>query len=75
LQAEEFLARLSALYANGGDPAAMAARQLASLARREASVMALADVFVTMTLLFAATSGIAFLMRRPSAPPSTEAAH
>ncbi len=74
-QAEDFLAKLSALYANGGDPAIMAARQLAGLARREASVMALADVFLGMTLLFAGTSVIAFLMRRPGATPSPEAAH
>jgi DHA2 family multidrug resistance protein len=75
VQAEELLDRLSALYANGADPARMAALQLAALARREASVMALADVFLCMALLFAATSVIAFMMRRPVAPPPPEAAH
>jgi DHA2 family multidrug resistance protein len=74
-QAEDFLAKLSALYSGGGDSVGMATRQLAILARREASVMALADVFLGLALLFAATAAIAMLMRRPGALPSPESAH
>ncbi|MGO9389044.1 DHA2 family efflux MFS transporter permease subunit [Rhodoblastus sp.] len=74
--AEEFLARLATVHSGSAADAALAAtRQLASLARREASVMALADVFLGMAVLFALTSGIATLMRRPAARARPEAAH
>ena len=75
-QAQEFLGRLGALYAQHGDQAMLAAtRQLAAFARREALVMALADVFVGMALLFLFMAGIAPLMRRPVAAPPPDAAH
>ena len=74
-RAEEFLAKLAALYPGADAEASLAAtRQLASLVRREASVMALADVFLGMALLFAATSAIVLLMRRPVALPPPDAA-
>jgi MFS transporter, DHA2 family, multidrug resistance protein len=72
--AEELLATLATLRpGSAADAALSATRQLASLARRDASVMALADAFLGMTVLFALTSGIAALMRRPAvvAPPQT----
>ena len=75
-QAEEFLAKIAALYANSGaDAHLVATRQLAALARREASVMALGDVFVGMALLFFLMVGITPLMRRPAALPPPDAAH
>ncbi len=75
-RAEEFLAKFAAVYANSGADAQLAAtRQLANLARREASVMALADVFIGMALLFFLMAGITPLMRRPVAPPPPDAAH
>ncbi len=75
--AQEFLAKLSALYASGGaaDPSIAAMRQLAAIARREASVMALADVFLGMAALFVVMAAIAPLMRRPGALPPPDAAH
>jgi DHA2 family multidrug resistance protein len=75
-RAEEFLTKLTALYANSGTDASLAAtRQLAALARHDASVMALADVFVGMALLFVLMAGIAPLMRRPAALAPPGAAH
>ena len=75
-QAQEFLGSLGALYAQHGDQAMLAAtRQLAAFARREALVMALADVFVGMALLFLFMAGIVPLMRRPVAAPPQDAAH
>ena len=69
-QAQDFLGKLGALYAQHGDQAMLAAtRQLAALARREALVMALADVFVGMAFLLLFMAGIAPLMRRPVAAP------
>jgi MFS transporter, DHA2 family, multidrug resistance protein len=75
-QAQEFLAKLGALYAGHGDDAATAAtRQLAAFARREALVMAVADVFVGMALLFAIMAAFTPFMRRPTLAPPPDAAH
>jgi DHA2 family multidrug resistance protein len=37
------------------------------IVRRQAEVMALADVFLALTVLFLACTGLAALMRRPAA--------
>jgi MFS transporter, DHA2 family, multidrug resistance protein len=74
--AQEFVAGLAALYGQYGDQARLAAtRQLAALARREATVMALADVFLGMALLFFVMAGLAPFMRRPAVAPPADAAH
>ena len=75
-RAQEFLAGLAALYGQTGDEARLAAtRRLAALAAREATVMALADVFLGMSLLFLAAAGLTAFMRRPAAAPPAGAAH
>ena len=66
--AEDALASLIAAMADRGSDAELAATsKLAELVRREATVMALSDVFFVLTLLFAATAVLVPLMRRP--PP------
>jgi DHA2 family multidrug resistance protein len=75
-RAQEFLAGLAALYGQTGDEARLAAiRQLAAVAGREATVMALADVFLGMSLLFLTAAGLAAFMRRPAAAPPPGGAH
>ena len=75
-RAQEFLAGLAALYGQAGDEARLAAtRRLAALAAREATVMALADVFLGMSLLFLAAAGLAALMRKPATAPAARSAH
>ena len=66
--AEETLANLTLLYAPLGSDAPLAAtKRLALLVRREAIVMALGDVFLTMTVLFLCLAPLVFMMRRPQA--------
>ncbi|MCI4677840.1 DHA2 family efflux MFS transporter permease subunit [Rhodoblastus acidophilus] len=73
---QEFITGLTALYGQYGDHARLAAtRQLAALARREATVMALADVFLGLALLFLLMAGLAPFMRRPAAAPPPGAGH
>jgi len=67
--ADERLANMTAaLAARGSDAALAATRQLALVVRRQAEVMALADVFLALTVLFLACVSFALLMRRPAAP-------
>ncbi|MDE3175044.1 MAG: DHA2 family efflux MFS transporter permease subunit [Pseudomonadota bacterium] len=64
--AEETMADLTAAFAARGSDAALAAtKQMALMVRRQAMVMALADVFLTLTVLYLATLWLAVLMRRP----------
>ncbi|MGO8738673.1 DHA2 family efflux MFS transporter permease subunit [Rhodoblastus sp.] len=73
---QEFLANLAALYAQNGDAARLAAsHRLAAMAGREATVMALADVFLGMSLLFLMAAGLAPFMRRPASAPPPGMAH
>ncbi len=55
------------MAARGSDAELAATRQLALIVRRQAEVMALADVFLTLTVLFLGCVGLAALMRRPVA--------
>jgi MFS transporter, DHA2 family, multidrug resistance protein len=65
-KAEETLANLTnALSARGSDAATAAVKQLASIVRREALVMALSDVFFALTLLFVGVLVFLPLVRRP----------
>ena len=66
--AEDTLANMTAAMAARGSDAQLAAtRQLALIVRRQAEVLALADVFLALTVLFLACVGLAALMRRPAA--------
>jgi DHA2 family multidrug resistance protein len=57
----------AAMAARGSDAQLAATRQLALIVRRQAEVLALADVFLALTVLFLACVGLAALMRRPVA--------
>ncbi|MBV8441149.1 MAG: DHA2 family efflux MFS transporter permease subunit [Hyphomicrobiales bacterium] len=57
----------AALAARGSDAELAATRQLALIVRRQAEVMALADVFMALTAIFLACVGFAAFMRRPVA--------
>ena len=64
--AEETMADLTAaLAARGSDAALAATKQLSLMVRRQAEVMALADVFVVLTVIYLSTLWLAVLMRRP----------
>ena len=66
--ADETLAKMTAaLAARGSDAGLAATRQLALIVRRQAEVMALADVFLALTVLFLGCMSFAVLMRRPAA--------
>ncbi len=75
-QAESTLATFTQAFASRGSDASLAATsKLAQIVRREASVMALSDVFFALTLLFMALIVIVPLMRRPVMAPPPDAAH
>jgi DHA2 family multidrug resistance protein len=68
--ADERLAKMTAALAVRGSDAALAAtRQLALVVRRQAEVLALADVFLALTVIFLACVSFAVLMRKPAAAP------
>jgi DHA2 family multidrug resistance protein len=55
----------AALATRGSDAELAATRQLALIVRRQAEVLALADVFMALTVIFLACVSLAALMRRP----------
>jgi DHA2 family multidrug resistance protein len=55
---------------SGSDAKAMALKQLFLMTHREGVVMAFADVFLALTVLFAVIGLGAILMKRPSAAPA-----
>jgi MFS transporter, DHA2 family, multidrug resistance protein len=66
--ADDTLANMTAaLAARGSDAELAATRQLALIVRRQAEVLALADVFLGLTVIFLACSSLAAVMRRPVA--------
>ncbi|MBY0610743.1 MAG: DHA2 family efflux MFS transporter permease subunit [Beijerinckiaceae bacterium] len=72
--AEETLASMTLAMASRGSDAEMAAiSKLSAIVRREATVMAIGDVFLALTVLFLLVPFLIPLMRRPR-PPSPEAA-
>jgi MFS transporter, DHA2 family, multidrug resistance protein len=67
--ADDTLASMTAaLSARGSDAALAATRELALIVRRQAEVLALADVFLALTAIFLMCVSLAALMRRPPAP-------
>ena len=65
--AEETLASLTGAFASRGSDAVLAAtKQLALIVRRDATVLALADVFLIVAGLSLAMIAVAPLMRRPA---------
>jgi DHA2 family multidrug resistance protein len=64
--ADETMAEMTAAMAARGSDAALAAtRQMMMMARRQAEVMALGDVFLALTAIFFALVVLAPMMRRP----------
>jgi DHA2 family multidrug resistance protein len=74
--AQEALTNLAARFHDfGGDAQAMALKQLMMLTRQQGTVMAFADVFLMLAVLFVAFGALAFVMRRPAAPAGAAAGH
>jgi DHA2 family multidrug resistance protein len=74
--AQEMLANLTARFQNfGSDAQTMALRQLMQLARQQGTVMAFADVFLMLAVLFVMFAALAVVMRRPAAAPGAAAGH
>jgi MFS transporter, DHA2 family, multidrug resistance protein len=64
--ADEMMANLTAAFASRGSDATLAAtKQIMLMARRQAQVMALGDVFLALTVIFLALVVLAPMMRRP----------
>jgi DHA2 family multidrug resistance protein len=64
--ADETMAQLTAAFASRGSDAGLAAtKQLMLMARRQAEVMSLGDVFLALTVIFFALVALAPVMRRP----------
>jgi len=69
--ADETLANMTRAYAAlGSDASAAATKKLAALVRREATVLAMSDVFVALTVLFLGCLLLMPLLRRPAEPQS-----
>ena len=65
--ANEMLANLTARFsAYAADAPTMALKQMMLIARQQGTVMAFADMFWLIALLFAAFGAMALLMRRPA---------
>jgi DHA2 family multidrug resistance protein len=65
--ATDMLANLTARFHDFGSNASlMAVKEMSLLARREATVMSFADVFLMMTLLFIGLAALAVVMKRPA---------
>jgi MFS transporter, DHA2 family, multidrug resistance protein len=74
--AQEMLTNLTARFQSfGTDAQSMALRQLMGLARQQGTVIAFADVFLMLAVLFALFGALALLMRRPAAPAGAPAGH
>ena len=60
---------------SGSDAASMALKQLTLIVHRQAVVMAFADVFLILSVLFSATAALAIVMKRPDAMPGGSGGH
>ena len=61
--------------ASAPTPQAMALKQMTALAHRQASVMAFADVFLALTVLFVMLAALAVLVKKPAAPAGVGGGH
>jgi DHA2 family multidrug resistance protein len=74
--AQEMLTNLTTRFQSfGSDAQTMALRQLMGLARQQGTVMAFADVFLMLAVLFVLFGTLALLMRRPAAPAGAAVGH
>jgi len=75
LPAVETYEMLKQHFLGSGDAAAMAMKQMLLMAHRQAVVMAFADVFVLLTVLYVLLAGFALVMRKPSAAGGSTNSH
>ena len=74
--AQEMLTNLTARFQNfGSDAQSMALRQLTGLVRQQGIVMAFADVFLMLAVLFVLFGAMAVVLRRPAVAPEAAAGH
>jgi DHA2 family multidrug resistance protein len=74
--AVEALNTMTARFSSfGADAKAMALKQMTVLAHRQASVMAFADVFLALTLLFVVLAALAILVKKPAAAAGAGGGH
>jgi MFS transporter, DHA2 family, multidrug resistance protein len=74
--ATETLANMTARFQSfGSDAPAMALKQLTQLVHQQAAVMAFADVFLMLTVVFVAIAVGGLAMRRPAAPAGGGGGH
>jgi DHA2 family multidrug resistance protein len=59
----------------GSEAQSMALKQLMLIVHRQAVVVAFADVFLMLSVVFVAIAALAWVMKRPAAPPSDAGAH
>jgi DHA2 family multidrug resistance protein len=74
IPANEMLARLASRF-SGSDAQAMALKEMMGLVRQQAAVMSFADVFLMMTVLFAALAALGIMMKRPQAAAAAAGGH
>jgi len=68
--ATDMVANLTARFHDFGDNAGLVAiKEMSLIARREATVMSFADVFVALTVVFVALAGLTVVMKRPATTP------
>jgi len=66
--AQEMLTNMTTRFHDfGGDAQAMAIKQMMMLTRQQGIVMAFADVFLMLAVVFVAFAGLAVVLRRPAA--------
>jgi DHA2 family multidrug resistance protein len=74
--AQEMLTNLTARFHDfGGDAQTMAIKQLMGLTRQQGIVMAFADVFLMLAVLFVAFGALAIVLRRPAVVPGGAGGH
>jgi len=74
--AVEALTNMTArLQSHGADAQAMALKQITQVVHRQGAVMAFADVFFALTLLFVALAVLAVLVKKPAAPAGAGGGH
>jgi len=66
--ADETMTKMTATFSSLGSDAQLAAvKQMTRMAHRQAEILALSDVFMTLTVLFLALVGLTVFMRKPAA--------
>jgi DHA2 family multidrug resistance protein len=68
--ADEAMATMTGAFSSlGSDAQTAAIKQMTRMAHRQAEILALGDVFLSLTVLFLALVGLTLVMRKPAARP------